>query len=107
MMKVSKEGVLMMQEILDLKEAAELLKMSPRALREAAKRGEVPGRCVASRWRFSRFALHQWLSGQENPYKKHVGALADNPLWVEVIQAIQGERERQREEARKAVGEGD
>ena len=100
------EGVLMMKEILDLKEAAELLKMSPRALREAAERGEVPGRRVAKRWRFSRFALHQWLSGPENPYKKHIGALTDNPLWTEVMQTIQGERERQRLEARKATGEG-
>ena len=97
----------MMKEILDLKEAAELLEMSPHALREAAARGEVPGRRIAKQWRFSRFALHQWLSGQENPYKKHVGALQDNPLWSEVMQAIQKERERQREEAREAAEERD
>lgn len=97
----------MMKEILDLKEAAELLKMSPRALREAAAYGKVPGRRIARRWRFSRFALHLWLSGPENPYKKHVGALADNPLWAEVMQTIQGERQRQREEACKAAEEGD
>jgi len=83
------------KEILTLEEAAELLGISPRALREAAARGEVPARKIARRWRFSRFALHQWL-GSTNPYLRHLGALADNPLWAEVQRAIEAERERAR-----------
>jgi len=87
------------KEILTLEEAAELLHISPRALREAASRGEVPARKIARRWRFSRFALHQWLGGT-NPYLRHLGALADNPLWAEVQAAIEAEREAGRRGAR-------
>jgi excisionase family DNA binding protein len=88
----------MEKEILTLEEAAELLEISPRALREAAARGEVPARKVANRWRFSRFALHRWLSGLEkaHPYLSHAGALADNPLWEEVQGAIAQARRAQR-----------
>ena len=90
------------KEVLTLKEAAELLGVSPRALREAAARGEVPARKIAHRWRFSRFALHRWLSGLEpsEPYLRHAGALADNPLWEEVQEAIQQARRAQRPQPR-------
>jgi len=87
------------KEILNLSEAAELLRISRRALRKAAARGEIPGRLIARKWRFSRFALHQWLNQQQNPYLKHAGALADNPLWNDVMAHIEAERKRQREAA--------
>jgi excisionase family DNA binding protein len=94
----------MEKEILTLEEAAELLEISPRALREATARGEVPGRKVANRWRFSRFALHRWLSGPEpekiHPYLRHAGALAGNPLWEEVQEAIAQARQAQRPKPR-------
>lgn len=88
----------MSKEILTLEEAAELLEISPRALREAAACGEVPAQKVARQWRFSRFALHQWLSREQpvNPYLHHAGALASNPLWAEVQAAIEDERVAQR-----------
>ena len=88
------------KEVLTLEEAAELLGISPRALREAAARGEVPARKIANRWRFSRFALHRWLSGFESEkaptYLRHAGALAANPLWEEVQAAIEQARRAQR-----------
>ncbi|MFQ5794521.1 MAG: helix-turn-helix domain-containing protein [Candidatus Bipolaricaulia bacterium] len=90
----------MSKEILTLEEAAELLEISPRALREAASRGEVPAQKIARRWRFSRFALHQWLSNgsrENNPYLRHAGILASNPLWAEVKAMIEEEREAQRQ----------
>jgi len=87
----------MSKEILTLDEAAELLSISPRSLREAAARGEVPAQKLARQWRFSRFALHQWLSGEgTHPFLKHAGAMADNPLWDEVQAAIEAERADQR-----------
>ncbi|HED03694.1 MAG TPA: DNA-binding protein [Candidatus Fraserbacteria bacterium] len=90
----------MSKEILTLEEAAALLEVSPRALREAAARGEVPAQKVARRWRFSRFALHRWLAGgTANPYIEHAGALAENPLWDEVQAAIAEERAAQRKAA--------
>lgn len=94
------------KEVLTLEEAAELLDISPRALREAAARGELPAQKIARRWRFSRFALHRWLSGGgTNPYLRHVGTLADNPLWAEVQATIEAEREAGRLRACKGKEE--
>jgi len=94
-------------EILTLNEAAAWLQVSPRALREATARGEVPGRQVCGKWRFSRPALHAWLSGQPrptgNPYVDLAGCLADNPLVDEVMVFVQEERLRQRREAQREV----
>lgn len=91
-----------MKEILNLQEAAELFGISSRALRKAVAKGDVPGRKIANQWRFSRFALHHWLS-QEEPVKpallKWAGVFKDNPLFVEVMENIANERKRQRVEA--------
>jgi len=93
----------MIKEILTLEEAAKLLEISPRALREAATRGEVPAQKIARQWRFSRFALHQWLNSEvANPYLRHVGALSSNPLWDEVEAAMEEERSSQRRKSRRS-----
>jgi len=92
------------KEILTLEEAAEFLGISPKALREAAARGEVPACKIAHRWRFSRFALHQWLSGSgAHPYLRHAGVLAENPLWKEVQAEIEAERQGQRRRTQSAA----
>ena len=98
----------MNKEVLTLEEAAQFLEISPRTLREAAVRGEVPGRLIARRWRFSRPALHAWLAGNDQPadsVRSDAGVLADNPLWPEVMASIEAEREQQRAEARAASTE--
>lgn len=98
-------GTITAKEILTLEEAAELLDISKKALREAATRGEVPARKIARQWRFSRFALHRWLSRAENahPYLRHAGALADNPLWEEVQATLESERKTQRSSYEKPL----
>lgn len=48
-------------EVLTPGEAAALLRIEQPQLREAAERGEVPGRRIADEWRFSRDALLNWL----------------------------------------------
>jgi excisionase family DNA binding protein len=48
-------------EVLTAGEAAALLRIEEPQLREAAERGEVPGRQIAGEWRFSRDALLNWL----------------------------------------------
>lgn len=53
-------------EVLTLKEAAALLRISETTLRDRAKRGIVPGAKIGS-WRFSRSALLALLSGHGNP----------------------------------------
>ncbi len=91
-----------MKEILNLQEAAELFGISPRALRQAAAKGDIPGRKIANQWRFSRFALHSWLN-PEKPVApsllKWAGAFKDDPLFAEVMENVENERKRQREEA--------
>ncbi|HSJ73967.1 MAG TPA: helix-turn-helix domain-containing protein [Miltoncostaeaceae bacterium] len=48
-------------EVPTLEEAAELLRLGPAAARAAAEAGEIPGRRIGGRWRFSRRRLIAWL----------------------------------------------
>jgi excisionase family DNA binding protein len=48
-------------EVLTLDDAAELLRVSPQALRERAESGDIPARRIGDEWRFSREALLAWL----------------------------------------------
>ena len=54
-------------EVLTLEEAAELLRLGPAAARAAADAGEIPGRRIGGRWRFSRRRLVEWLEAGEGP----------------------------------------
>ena len=42
------------ERFLTLKEAAEILRLHPRTLREYVRRGELHGRLIGRRWRFRR-----------------------------------------------------
>ena len=50
-------------EVLTEDQAAELLAVPAAELVELAERGELPGRRIGDRWRFSRAALLEWLAG--------------------------------------------
>lgn len=50
-----------MSEVLDVKQAAELLQVHPVTVRNLAAGGEIPGRKLGGQWRFSRAALLRWL----------------------------------------------
>jgi len=52
-------------QVLDDREAAQLLKVEVRVLQAAARRGEVPGRKVGRGWRFSKLALMRWLQHEK------------------------------------------
>jgi excisionase family DNA binding protein len=43
--------------LLTLREAAEVLRLNPRTVREYVQRGEVEGRIIGGRWRFRRADL--------------------------------------------------
>jgi excisionase family DNA binding protein len=43
--------------LLKLREAAEVLRLSTRTVREYAQRGEIKGRIIGNRWRFRRADL--------------------------------------------------
>ncbi len=49
------------EDIVGLKEAAAILKVSPEALRVKAKAWGVPHKRVGTEWRFSRRVLHEWV----------------------------------------------
>ena len=54
-----------MNEVLDLKEAAALLRVHPNTLYAQASVGRVPCRKVGRQYRFIRSALERWLEGQD------------------------------------------
>jgi excisionase family DNA binding protein len=60
---------------LTLREAAEVLRLNPRTVREYVNRGEIEGRIIGGRWRFRRADLdaffenapHNWdFAGKNN-----------------------------------------
>ena len=50
-------------EVLNLKEAADLLRITTRTLRDLVNQGQVPGAKVGGSWRFSRALLMKQLAG--------------------------------------------
>jgi excisionase family DNA binding protein len=52
-------------QVLTAAQAAELLQVDEKAVREMARKGELPGRKVGREWRFVRRALLEWLAGGE------------------------------------------
>jgi excisionase family DNA binding protein len=57
-------------DVLDIDEAAALLKVSDRTLWGLARSGEVPSRRVGKQFRFSRSQLLEWLRNDNNANKK-------------------------------------
>lgn len=51
-------------EVLTIRETASLLKLSDQHVRRLAEAGELPGRKLGDRWRFSRRALLRHLEGE-------------------------------------------
>ena len=49
------------ESLLDVSEAARLLRIHPKTLRNKARRGVIPGVQVGRLWRFRASALNQWL----------------------------------------------
>ena len=54
----------MEREILTVKEAAEYLRMAPRAVYKLAQAGKIPAKKLASKWLFSRAALARMVGGE-------------------------------------------
>jgi len=51
------------KEVLDLEEAAALLRLQPETVRALAEARRIPARRIGNTWRFSRAALLGWLEG--------------------------------------------
>ncbi len=52
----------MKEDILTIEEAADYLQIGKRSLYKLAKKGEIPGRKVLSRWRFEKKSLRRWVA---------------------------------------------
>lgn len=50
------------ERLLTLREAAEVLRLSPRTVREYVQRGEIEGRIIGKRWRFRRADLDAFFA---------------------------------------------
>ena len=48
--------------LLTLREAAEVLRLNPRTVREYVNRGEIEGRIIGGRWRFRRGDLDAFFA---------------------------------------------
>jgi excisionase family DNA binding protein len=48
--------------LITLREAAEVLRLSPRTVREYVQRGEIEGRIIGGRWRFRRADLDAFFA---------------------------------------------
>jgi excisionase family DNA binding protein len=55
------------EEVLTLREAAGLLRLSVEDVRARAVAGELPGRAFGDEWRFARAALLAWLADGDGP----------------------------------------
>jgi excisionase family DNA binding protein len=51
------------ESLLDVAEAAKLLRIHPKTLRNKARQGIIPGVHVGRLWRFRPSALNEWLDG--------------------------------------------
>jgi len=51
------------REVLTSAQLAELLQVDEKAVRDLARRRELPGRKIGRDWRFSRSAVLDWLAG--------------------------------------------
>jgi excisionase family DNA binding protein len=51
-----------LSDILDVAELAIMLRIHPVTVRLKAAAGEIPGRQIGNRWRFSRTCIMEWLS---------------------------------------------
>ncbi len=49
------------EPLLDVDEAAQLLRMHPRTVRNRARKGMIPAIQVGKRWRFRVSMLNEWL----------------------------------------------
>ena len=62
---------MMAETALTLDEVAQFLKVSPQTVRRLAAKGELPGRKIGNKWRFSPLAIHLWLAGDSVPKSAH------------------------------------
>ena len=61
------------ERLLTLRDAAEILRLHPRTVREYVRRGEVQGRVIGGRWRFRRADLDGFFENAPRAWDFTVG----------------------------------
>lgn len=59
------------ERLLTLREAAEVLRLNPRTVREYISRGELEGRIIGRRWRFRRADLDAFFENAPRGWDFH------------------------------------
>jgi len=77
-------------EVMDLEEAAALLRLAPETLRTLAEAQRIPARRVGEEWRFSRQALLEWLGKADARPPAAVGEPRSAPTAEEIALRDQG-----------------
>jgi hypothetical protein len=95
-------------DVLNMEEAAALLRVPVAALRIEVAKGIVPGRVIDGEWRFSKAAILAWLSTpqQQQTVSGRDRLLALAGIWKDhpIIDDMMQEVERQRKADRAAGG---
>jgi len=60
--------VVVLRDILDADEVAEMLRVHPRTVKRLASQGELPGFRVGGQWRFRREAIEEYIRRQEQQH---------------------------------------
>jgi excisionase family DNA binding protein len=77
---ITEEKGIMMDEILDIRQAAEYLQIKERTLYRLVGDGEIPGIKVGGQWRFSKRCLEEMflkVTGKRPKLKEHEAAVAE------------------------------
>lgn len=73
------EGGVILDELMDLKQAAKLLQLSEKSLLRLLAEERVPARKLRGKWRFSREALTRWIGeGDSQAYAKYANAAEED-----------------------------
>lgn len=86
--------------IMTLAETVTFLRVSEAAVLDAIAQQALPAKQFKGEWRFLKSAVESWL-GRKSPKEEllsQAGALQDDPYLDQLIQNIEAERERQRNE---------
>jgi excisionase family DNA binding protein len=77
---ISKERGIMMDEILDIRQAAEYLQIKERTVYRLVGEGAIPGIKVGGQWRFSKKCLEEMflkVTGKQPKINEHEAAVVD------------------------------
>ena len=88
-------------EIMNLKEAARFLRLSPKRVAALVAEQGLPGRRIDKDWRFLRSAIERWLEPGKSPVGSvldQFGALADDPTYEEYRKILEENRRRWNED---------